>query len=463
MRKITDLIPFKGIEDKSYEFKLKLESEDEKLEKWAKTLVGFANTSSGHMLIGVSNDGYAVGLTDEEIDKTKNLILLTINRHIFPHIEVAFETLDCAKGKKVLDVFVDCVNEMIVYKAGDYNEKVYIRDNGATLPASISQILKLSKRKFGIDGQLLDVQYEKKDFSSFHKLAREFRVDRQEPETKDLISKGIINQDGRITEGMSMFKDSYSSDDTLVACRLWNGFDKGVDQAIDKKEFKGCLCRVFEEALEFVERNSRSGFIKMKDGSRLDTFSYPEIALREAIVNALAHRDYSIYGTQVDIDIYKDRLEISSPGSWLLDKEPDEYEFDSIPSVRRNKIICSCFEVMGLMEKSGSGLKKIYGVYKDLGIRIPVLRNSPDFFKITFYDLLCTERAIPKAVGPHDAEILSFCKGAARSREEIQAHIGYASSSNFLKKVLKPLLEAGLLMRTAKPHSMHQKYVTAKE
>jgi len=459
MKKIADLLTFEGFENKSYEFKLKLESSEDKLEKWAKTLVAFANTSSGYMLIGVSDDGYAVGLNAEEIDKTKNLILLTINRHIFPHIDVCFDAVSCGNAKKVLVVFVDYVNEIVVYKAGDYNEKVYIRDNGASIPASISQILKLSKRKFGIDGQILNRQYEKKDFVSFHKLAQEYRVDHQEPSEKILINKEVVNQDGRITEGLAMFADDYDSDDTLVACRLWNGFDKGVNQAIDKKEFKGCLCKVFEEVLAFIERNSRSGFIKMSDGSRLDTFSYPELALREAVVNALAHRDYSIYGTQIDIDIYKDRLEISSPGSWLLDKEPNEYEFDSIPSIRRNRIICNCFEAIGLMEKSGSGLKKIYDVYKKFNAEQPVLYNSPDFFKITFYDLLCTEEAVPKIVGPYDSRVLEFCRGVARSREEIQSHIGYMSSSNFMKMVLKPLLEAGLLIMTAKPRSKHQKYI----
>ena len=115
------------------------------------------------------------------------------------------------------------------------------------------------------------------------------------------------------------------------------------------------------------------------------------------------------------------------------------------------------------MKKSGSGLKKIYGVHKDLEARLPVLRNSADFFKVTFYDLLCGKQAIPKAAGPYDAGILSFCKGAARSREETQTHIGYVSSCNFLKKVPKPLLEARLLTMTAKPHSMHQKYIATKE
>ena len=173
-----------------------------------------------------------------------------------------------------------------------------------------------------------------------------------------LINEEVVNQDGRITEGLNMFSDLYNSDDTLVSCRLWNGFNKGVDEIIDKKEFKGCLCNVYENTIDFIERNSKSGFIKLKDRTRLDTHSYPQIALREAIVNALAHRDYSIYGTQVDVDIYKDRIEISSPGSWLLDKDPNSYEFTSIPSIRRNRIICNCFSTMGLMEKKQKWLKE---------------------------------------------------------------------------------------------------------
>lgn len=117
-----------------------------------------------------------------------------------------------------------------------------------------------------------------------------------------------------------MFSNDFESDETLVACRLWNGFDKGVDEVIDKKEFKDNLCDVFTNVMNFVARNSRSGYIKQKDGSRLDVTSYPETALREAVVNALAHRDYSIEGTQIDVDIFKDRLVISSPGRWLLPK-----------------------------------------------------------------------------------------------------------------------------------------------
>ena len=462
MEKITDLISFEGLENNNYEFKVKLETSDDKVEKWAKTIVGFANCNSGYLLIGVTDDGLAIGLTKKETDETKNLILLTINRKIFPHVSVKFKTVKCNNEKYVLSVFVDSINELVIFKAGDFNEKVYVRENGSTIPASIAQIVKLSNKKFGIDGHFINKQYEKKDFSMFNKLAKEYRIDKKEPTEKMLINSEIINQDGRISEGLEMFSDYYENDDTLVCCRLWNGFNKGVDEVIDKKEFKGSISNVFIEAMNFIERNSRSGFIKMENGARLDTFSYPEIALREAIVNAIAHRDYSIIGTQIDIDIYKDRLEITSPGSWLLSKSPEEYELNSIPSIRRNKVICNCFEVIGLMEKSGSGLKKIYETYKKFNVKMPVLYNSADFFTIIFYDLLNEEEAISKEIGPYDIKILKYCDGVARSREEIKNYIGYKSTPNFTKNILTPLVKAGLLITTAKKFSKNQKYLTKK-
>ncbi len=220
-------------------------------------------------------------------------------------------------------------SEIIVYKNGDFNEKVYIRVDGASLPATVKQILLLGKRKFGSGNTILDTLYQKKDFTSFNNLGRKFRKDNSEPSLDLLISKEVVKEDGRITEALNMFSDNYDSDDTLVSCRIWNGNNKGVDEMLDKKEFKGSLSNIFSETINFIRRNSRTGFIKMKDGSRLDTLSYPEQSLREVIVNALAHRDYSIEGTQVDVDVFKNRLEVTSPGAWILSKEPNEYSITS--------------------------------------------------------------------------------------------------------------------------------------
>lgn len=463
MKYLVELVDSPLIENKEFEYKLKLESDKDKIEKWAKSLVGFANTDGGFLFVGVNNDGIAIGLSKEEIDNSKNLILKTINRYIFPHIQVSFLTYPCEENKGILSVFVPPSREIVIYKAGDFNEKVYIREDGATIPASIAQILSMGKRKFGFDYQILDEQYQKSNFKKYNKLATTYREDEKEPSESDLMSEEVVAPDGRITQGLKMFSDDYKSDETLTVCRLWDGYDKGENQVIDKKECSGCLCDVFTEAMNFIKRNSRSGFIKNPDGSRLDTKSYPEQALREALVNALAHRDYSIEGTQVDIDIYKDRLEISSPGSWLLSKKPSEYRLEKIPSIRRNKIICSCFEAAGLMEKSGSGFKKIYKVYEQAGGKEPMLEDESDFFVITLYDLLADEEKATPITGKYDEEILDFCNGVARSREEIQAHIGYKSRSHFMKDVLKPMLDAGLIIPTSSIKSKNLKYITKRK
>ena len=299
-----------------------METSENKVEKWAKTLVGYANTYGGYILVGASNNKDVVGIDGDEADRTKILVLKTINRHIFPHIAVSFSVFPCGEGKYILAIWTGYLNEMVIFKSDDYNEKVYIREDGSTLPATISQILAMGKRKPGMDSQLLNEQYEVKNFSKFIHLAALYRKDGEKPTEKVLISKEIVGQDGRITEGLKMFSDGFDGDETLAVCRLWNGFGKGSDEVIDKKEFKGCLCDVFDSIMDFVSGNSRSGFVKNADGSRLDTSSYPKIALREAVVNALAHRDYSIDGTQVDVDIFKDRLVITSPGGWLLPKNP---------------------------------------------------------------------------------------------------------------------------------------------
>lgn len=457
MKYLIELIPDMDFEDRECEFKLALDKDAEKIEKWAKTIVGFSNMMGGSMFVGVNDDGVAVGLSKKAVDESKNLVYQAINRHIFPHVEPDFKTYPLDDDRYVLEIVIGYANELVVYKAGDYNEKVYIREHGATVQASVSQILKIGKRKFGIDNQVMDEQYQKNHFTLFNSLAKKYRSDGKEPTVEDLISNEVVNKDGRITYGLKMFADDFSSDETLLFLRLWNGYSKGADEALDKKELKGSLAFVFAEAIKFVMRNSRSGFVKMKNGGRLDTYSYPELALREAIVNAIAHRDYAIDGTQIDIDIYKDRLEIMSPGAWLLDKEPCQYDLLKVPSIRRNKVLCNCFNSVGLMERSGSGFKKIAEAYRDF--KQPVLEGNDDYFIITLFDLLCDEEE-GLLRGKYDKEILDFCAGTARSREEIQEYIGYSSRAHFMSEVLNPLLKQGLLKRTAPGKSKGQKYLT---
>ena len=456
--KLYELIPASEFENLDTECKAVLDSGENHIEGWAKSISAFSNSGEGHLYVGVSDDMEAFGLSRGDVDAMKRLVLLTIDRHVFPHVKVHFAELPVGNGKFVLDVDIPSYPEIVCLRLGDYNEKVFVRENGSSVPATVAQILQLGKRKYGADVRALDLSFQKKDYSRYLALARRFRKDGSEPSIEDLITLEAVTEDGRVKEGLFMFADEYNSDATLAVCRLWDGLDKGADEALDKKAFKGNLADVFQNVFHFIKRNGRSGFVKQRDGSRLDVFSYPELAVREVLVNALAHRDYSISNTQVDVDIYQDRLEISSPGPWLLSSSPEKYPLNRIPSIRRNRVICGCFEGAGLMEQSASGFKKVARIYEEYPEKTPFLENSPDTFTVVLYDLLFDAPDVESDA--YEASIVDFCKGVARSREEIQEHVGIQSRAYFTSKILKPLLDKGVIKRTAPAKSPNVKYIS---
>jgi ATP-dependent DNA helicase RecG len=459
--KLFDILNVSEFEDCDYECKANLEEVEDKLEKWAKSISAFSNSGEGHMFVGVSDDLEAFGLDHKSVDRSKNLVLKTIDRHIFPHVKVHFATIPVGEGKYVLDILVPSFPEVVCLRIGDYNEKVYVRENGASVPATVAQIIALGKRKFGVDVRTTGASYSKKDFSHYLALAHRFRKDGSEPNENELITLEALSNDGRVKEGLAMFADNYDSEDSLLVCRLWDGLDKGSDQVLDKKVAKGPLGDTFLEAMNFIARNTKKGFLKIADGSRLDTRSYPELALREVLVNAIAHRDYSIENTQVDVDIFKDRIEISSPGSWLLASSPEKYQLMKIPSIRRNRIICASFEGAGLMEQSASGFKKVAKIYEPFPDKAPFLENGPDCFVVTLYDLFYGADSVQTQSNKYDGDILSFCTGEARSREEIQKHLGIQSRSYLMSHYIRPLLESGKLKATAPTRSPHIKYIAS--
>jgi predicted HTH transcriptional regulator len=129
-------------------------------------------------------------------------------------------------------------------------------------------------------------------------------------------SEDIVFKDEYAKSGFLMFSDACDQDDPMICGRLWKGTNK-AGTVLDSIRLKGSLANVFSETLRFIERNTKAGWQKTENGGRQEVRSYPKEAVREALVNAAAHRDCSISGTQIDVDIYADRIEIVSHGSYL--------------------------------------------------------------------------------------------------------------------------------------------------
>ena len=137
----------------------------------------------------------------------------------------------------------------------------------------------------------------------------------------------------------------------------------GLQDALDDAEYSGSLVSLLEEGEAFVKRNSHKGWFKASD-HRVELPDYPDRSVTEGIVNALIHRDYLATGSEVHIDIYDDRLEIYSPGGMFDGINIQDRDILHVPSSRRNPMIADVFSRLNLMERRGSGFRKIIADYQ---------------------------------------------------------------------------------------------------
>lgn len=147
-----------------------------------------------------------------------------------------------------------------------------------------------------------DVPYDKKEWSRYLTVCGQYRKNNSLPDEKELQNEQIVSKDGYATTGLLMFKNDYNDPDSMITCRLWRGSNK-AGEVLDTGRYTGPLLDVFDNALTFIERNTKIGWKKTSEGGREEIRSYPREAVREVLVNAIAHRDYSIMGTQIDVDI----------------------------------------------------------------------------------------------------------------------------------------------------------------
>lgn len=202
--------------------------------------------------------------------------------------------------------------------------------------------------------------------ASFSKLrSMYYYITKREFQDSYLESFGLVEENGKLTNAGALFADERFVYQSRIFCTRWNGFNKanGKMEAIDDQEFEGSILYLFQNAEDFVSRNSKKMW-KKGTTYRIEYPDYPKYAVREAIVNAIIHRDYTVRGSEIHIDIYDDRLEITSPGGMVDGSFINDRDVNNIISKRRNNIIADVFDKLDLMERRGSGLKKILDYYE---------------------------------------------------------------------------------------------------
>ena len=223
--------------------------------------------------------------------------------------------------------------------------------------------------------------------------------------------------------------------------------------------------QVIEKALEFVRSQIKERTYLGADTRFVTEPEYPEFAWKELIVNAVAHRDYSIKGTDIQIKMFDDRLTVESPGTL-----PGIVRLNNMRHVHfsRNPKIAQFLHEYEYVQEFGEGVDRLYEVMETAGLPQPEYRVEAFMLYATIRNTknaaavqVAVQDTVQVAVQDTVQDILNYCT-TPRSRQEIQEFCKLAGRNNFRKLYLKPLLESGQLQMTLpdKPSSGKQKYVT---
>ena len=342
----------------------KRELEKRKPKSWLKSVSAFANGIGGTLFFGVDNDNTVVGLTDPQADA--EYISARIKERISPVPEFILTPYN-EKEKVILALAVQSGRNTPYYYAFDGIREAYVRMGNESVPAPNYMLSELILKGTNRTYDALPTEYLKKDYS-FTLLEATYRQrTRLALEESNYYSFGLVTEDKHLTRAGSLLTDQHIVYNSRVFCTRWNGLEKGsiFDDALDDKEFEGNLIYLLQNGQDFIKVNSKVRFAKAAR-ERIDKPDYAERAVTEALLNALIHRDYIIMGAEVHIDMYDDRLEITSPGGMYKGRAVQEQDIDNIESERRNPILADLFHRMRYMERRGSGLKKIVNETKDL-------------------------------------------------------------------------------------------------
>lgn len=229
---------------------------------------------------------------------------------------------------------------------------------------------------------------------------------------------------------------------------------------LDNKRIEGTIKEMADAAVNFVAMNMKQQVKFDTKGKRIDVAEYPLEAVREIILNALVHRDYSVYteGIPVRVEMYKDRLEISNPGGLFGMVTVDT--LGRMESDTRNHTLISILELMRVVENRFSGVPTIRRLMEEAGLPAPVFKDEKGMFTVILYNADHAKEDTP--LNATQRKILEFCN-EPRGRAEIAELIG-KTQYYVIKTFVEPMVQQGLLAYTKPetPKSPNQKYYTVK-
>lgn len=403
-------------EGKTLEFKRDLSSADGAL----KTIVAFANTAGGTLLVGVEDRtrhvrGVADPLDVEE--RIANLVSDSIAPRLVPEIEIL-----PWRRTQVIAVQVHPGSSRPHYlKREGVESGAYVRVGSTNRRADAEMLQELRRVARGetfdeqpmpdLDSEALDFRAASESFEAVRPLHR------GDLETLRLLTdyqgRRVPTAGGVLLFGVD--RERHFPDAWIQAGRFAGG---NKTRIVDRAELRSHLPRAIEEAIGFIEKHSLHG-AEIGAVRRRERWNLPPVAVREAVINAVAHADYAQRGAPIRVSIFDDRLEIENPG--LLPFGLTVEDVQRGISKLRNRVVGRVFHALGLIEQWGSGIQRMTAACREAGLPGPLLEEVATRFRVTIF----THPVSRPALDDIDQVIVeALSDGAGKLTSELAALIG---------------------------------------
>lgn len=459
-------------EGKTLEFKRDLSSPKNIL----KTLVAFANTAGGCLIVGVDDDQKLVGVAQplDEEERLGNLIADSIEPRLVPNIDLITHQ---GKSLLIIEVFPSGLRPHSLKSEGA-EHGVYVRLGSSSRQADRELVAELRRSAEGIVFDELPMPALTVDDLDFHAARGLFADQRVLTEHDFLTLRLLTREQGQLvpTKGAVLLfgkeRQRYFPD-AWVQCGRFSGKDKA--HIFDHIDINAHLPLVVDQVMNFLKKHAMRG-ADFSEIRRKDVWSIPLLILREAVINALVHADYSQTGAPIRIAYFDDRIEIESPGILLPGMTIEDMKRGI--SRLRNRVIARVFRELNLIEQWGSGVRRIFSEAQALGLPEPDIQEISMRLRLTVHLAETKVIASPEALDALQSKsrlesqlesrlesklaakvmLVLFSQDAGKT--QLSKALGNKSVSGELNKQIHRLIALHLIEMTLpdKPNSRLQKY-----
>ncbi len=408
-----------------------------------KTVVAFANTAGGRIYIGISDNGEVVGVEDADtvMLKASNAVRDAIRPDVTMFVSYQIDNKD-DKNIVIIEVQKGTACPYYIESKGIRPSGVYVRQGAFAVPAIETAILKMIKDS---DGDKYDQLRSVNQELTFEYADKEF--ERAEIEFGETQKKSLrlINEDGMYTNLACLLSDNCQH---TIKAAVFDGREKMNFK--DRAEFSGSLLKQINDAYEYINRYNKTRF-EFNDIHRTDIPDYPKEAIREALLNAVVHRDYSFSGS-ILISIIADRMEFVSIGGLVKGISYEDMLLGV--STQRNESLANVFYRIKLIESYGTGIPKIMRIYRNYSAS-PEIIVTDNAFKITLPNTSETKLKSAKQ-SPYEERIFEYLTAnKSIKRKDIEDLLGVSQAT--AARIIKEKVESKRIKKVGRGKNVEYK------